>query len=185
MTRYALGNVSPLLPPDGSCWIAPGAHVVGDVRLGRDVGIWFGAVLRGDNEPINLGDGTNIQEHAIVHTDLGYPAMIGAHVTIGHRAMIHGCAIGDGSLVGMGAIVLNGAHIGKNCLIGAGALITEGKEIPDGSLVMGAPAKVVRELDGATIESLHKSADNYVENWKRFAVNLKELDGPSNCARPE
>lgn len=176
MTRYALGDVAPTLPEDGKFWIAPGAHVIGDIRLGRNVGIWFGAVLRGDNEPLTIGDGTNVQEHAMVHADPGYPVTIGAHVTIGHRAIVHGCAIGDGTLVGMGAIILNGARIGRNCLIGAGALVTEGKEIPNGSLVTGAPAKVVRELDERSLAGLSASAQSYVVNWKRFVADLKALD---------
>lgn len=176
MTLYALGDAIPQTAGPDTYWIAPGAHVIGDVRLGRDVGIWFGAVLRGDREPITIGDGSNLQEHVMVHADPGFPATIGAGVTVGHRAIVHGCTIGDGSLIGMGATILNGAKIGKNCLIGAGALVTEGKEIPDGSLVMGAPAKVVRALSDEALAGLPKSAANYVQNWKRFAADLKPLD---------
>lgn len=176
MTLYALGDLTPQTAGPDSYWVAPGAHVIGDVRLGRDVGIWFGAVLRGDRETLSIGEGTNIQEHVMIHADPGFPAVIGAGVTIGHRAIVHGCSIGDGSLIGMGATILNGAKIGRNCLIGAGALVTEGKEIPDGSLVMGAPAKVVRALDEAALAGLQASAANYVQNWKRFAAELTPLD---------
>lgn len=173
MTTYSLGAAAPSLPASGDCWIAPGAHVIGDVRIGPEVGIWFCAVLRGDNEPMTIGARTNIQEHAMLHSDPGFPLVIGENVTIGHRAIVHGCTIGDGTLVGMGAVILNGAKIGRNCLIGAGALVTEGKEIPDGSLVVGSPAKVVRTLDKPAIASLAGSADGYVRNWRRFA---RELD---------
>lgn len=173
MTLYSLDRVRPELPGGGSAvWVAPGAYVVGDVRLERDVSIWFGAVLRGDNEPIVLGEQTNVQEHSVIHTDPGFPVNIGRGVTIGHRVIIHGCTVGDNSLIGMGAIVLNGARIGRNCLIGAGALITEGKDIPDGCLVVGAPGKVVRELDEVAIEALRASAETYVKNGRRFAAGL-------------
>lgn len=168
---YTLADKTPSLPGD-HCWIAPGAHVIGDVRLGPDVGIWFCAVLRGDNEPITLGRGTNVQEHTMIHTDPGFPVTVGENVTIGHRAIVHGCEIGSGTLIGMGAIVLNGAKIGRNCLIGAGALVTEGREIPDGSLVVGAPGKVVRALDAAAIAGLGASATTYIANWQRFQRDL-------------
>ena len=144
---YALDGLSPDLPADGDYWLAPGAHVIGQVALGSGVSVWFGAVIRGDNEPITVGAGSNIQENAVLHTDWGFPLTVGENCTIGHKAMLHGCSIGDGSLIGMGATVLNGARIGRGCLIGACALVTEGKEIPDGSLVMGTPARVVRLLD--------------------------------------
>jgi len=152
--------------------------VIGNVHIGEDVGIWFGAVLRGDNEPIRIGARSNIQENSIVHTDPGFPATIGQGCTIGHGALIHGCTIGDNSLIGMGAIVLNGAKIGNNCLIGAGALVVEGKEIPDNSLVVGSPSKIIRALDQNAEKMLAKSADIYVANAKRFANGLKivELD---------
>lgn len=182
MPLYALESVRPTLPADDACWIAPDAHVIGDVVLGRDVGIWFGAVLRGDKETITVGAGSNLQEHAVVHTDPGYPATIGAGCTIGHRAIVHGCTIGDGTLVGMGAIVLNGARVGRNCLVGAGALVTEGKEIPDGSLVVGAPGKVVRRLDDAAIAGLAASAEGYVRNWRRYRADLREI-GPDAAKR--
>jgi carbonic anhydrase/acetyltransferase-like protein (isoleucine patch superfamily) len=145
MTHYRLGDVSPDLPEDGDVWIAPGAHVIGNVTLLSGVSVWFGSVLRGDNEPIRVGAGSNLQEQTVVHTDPGFPCTVGENCTVGHKAMLHGCTIGDGTLIGMGATILNGARIGAGCLIGAGALITEGKVIPDGSLVMGMPGKVVRE----------------------------------------
>lgn len=175
MTLYALDGISPSLPDDGSAWIAPGAHVMGKVILAEDVGIWFNAVLRGDTEAITVGRGTNIQESCVLHTDLGYPLTIGADCTIGHKAMLHGCTIGNGSLIGMGATVLNGAVIGEGCLIGANALITEGKVIPPGSLVMGAPGKVVRDLDDAARQGLLASAAHYRSNAQRFRKGLTPL----------
>ena len=173
MTVYALGELSPTLYADS--WVAPGAHVMGHVILGEGVGIWFGATLRGDNEPITVGAGTNIQENTVCHTDMGFPLTIGENCTIGHKAILHGCTIGDASLIGMGATVLNGARIGKNCLIGAGALITEGKEIPDGSLVVGAPGKVRRDLTEEEIAGLYASAEGYQQNMRRFRADLKPL----------
>lgn len=175
MTLYALGDAEPLVPDNGDFWVAPGAHVIGRVRLGAGVGIWFGAVLRGDNELIDVGSGTNIQEGVTIHTDMGYPATIGAGCTIGHRAIIHGCTIGGNSLVGMGATILNGARIGRNCLVGANALVTEGKEFPDSSLIVGAPAKLVRTLDEKAVEALVRSSEHYVANWRRFARDLRPL----------
>ncbi len=139
MPLYALDTVSPVVPDDGSAWIAPDAHVIGRVRLGREVGVWFGAVIRGDNEPITVGDRTNIQEGAVLHTDAGFPLTLGSGITVGHGAIVHGCTIGDDTLIGMGATILNGAKIGRNCLVGANALVTEGKEFPDNSLIVGAP----------------------------------------------
>lgn len=176
MPLYALGDRVPALPADDRYWIAPNAQVIGRVEIGADVGIWFGAVLRGDNEPITIGAGTNIQENTVIHTDPGKPVMIGEGCTIGHGAIIHGCAIGDNSLVGMGATVLNGAVIGRNCLVGANALVTEGKVFPDNSLVVGAPARVVRTLDEAAIAGLKASAESYVRNWKRFKTELRRID---------
>ena len=173
MPVYALGDTTPDLAED--VWIAPGAHVIGRVRLEPGVGIWFGATLRGDNELISVGAGTNIQENCVLHTDMGFPLTIHVGCTIGHKAMLHGCTIGANSLIGMGATVLNGAVIGENCLIGAGALVTEGKVIPDGSLVVGAPGKVVRQLDAAAIEGLRASALHYTENAARFARDLKDI----------
>lgn len=172
MTLYALGDLRPTTPKNDDFWVAPGAHVIGNVKIGAGVGIWFGTTIRGDNEVIEIGEGSNIQENTVMHTDIGFPIRIGRDCTIGHKAMLHGCIIGDNSLIGMGATVLNGAKIGKNCLIGAGALITEGKEIPDGSLVMGAPGKVVRQLDDKAIQMLTWSAHHYVENMRRFKADL-------------
>jgi len=173
MTLYALDGVSPQIAEDS--WIAPDANLIGKIVVEEGASIWFGATLRGDNEVIHLGAGSNIQENSILHTDMGYPLTIGAGCTIGHKAMLHGCTIGENSLIGMGATVLNGAKIGKNCLIGANALITEGKEIPDGSLVMGAPGKVIRQLDDAAIEGLRKSALNYQANMRRFRDGLSKI----------
>lgn len=172
MPIYALDGVLPEFDDEDSNWIAPDASLIGKVRLGRNVGIWFGAVLRGDNEPIVIGEGSNVQEHTIMHTDMGFPMSIGRGCTIGHRAMLHGCTIGDNSLVGMGAIVLNGARIGRNSLVGAGALVTEGKSFPDGSLIVGSPARAVRELDEAAVERLRWSAAHYVDNARRFKEGL-------------
>jgi carbonic anhydrase/acetyltransferase-like protein (isoleucine patch superfamily) len=176
MPIYALDDRRPVLPEPGRFWIAPDAHVIGRVRIGVDVGVWFGAVLRGDNEPIEVGDRTNIQEGALLHTDPGFPLVIGAGCTIGHHAIVHGCIIGPNSLVGMGATVLNGARIGANCLIGANALVTEGKEFPDNSLIVGAPAKVVRTLDAAAVEGLRKSALGYMAKRSWYAASLKRID---------
>ena len=172
---YELDGIAPDLPADGDYWVAPGAHVMGHVVIGAGVGIWFGAMLRGDNEPLVIGEGTNIQENCVLHTDMGYPLTIGRDCTIGHTAILHGCTIGDGSLIGMGATVLNGAVIGEGCLIGAGALVTEGKVIPDGSLVMGSPGKVVRSLDDAARAKLRLSATNYRANMARFKAGLRPL----------
>ncbi|MDI6837938.1 MAG: gamma carbonic anhydrase family protein [Rhizobiaceae bacterium] len=175
MPLYALGNFLPKTPTQDRFWVAPDAHVIGQVELGLDVGIWFGSVLRGDNEPIMIGDGTNIQEGAMVHVDPGFPVRIGKGCTIGHHAIIHGCTIGDNSLIGMGATVLNGARIGNNCLIGANALVTEGKEFPDNSLIVGSPARIVRTLDERASAGLRLSAENYIRNWQRFARELRPL----------
>lgn len=172
---FALDGVQPEFEDRSSNWIAPDAVLIGRVRLGRDAGIWFGAVLRGDNEPIVIGAATNVQEHTVMHTDMGFPLTIGAGCTIGHRAMLHGCTIGDNSLVGMGAIVLNGARIGADSLVGAGALVTEGKAFPERSLILGAPAKAVRTLDDAAVEQLRRSAAHYVENGRRFMAGLAAL----------
>lgn len=173
MPIYQLNDKCPKLPQEDSCWIAPDAHVIGDVVLGDDVGIWFGAVLRGDNEPISVGKGTNIQEGVMVHADPGFPATIGEGCTVGHHAIVHGCTLGNNTLVGMGATILNGAVIGDNCLIGANALVTEGKVFPDGSLIVGSPAKAVRMLDAATIEGLKKTAEKYAKNIKIYRDGLK------------
>ena len=176
MPLYALDGIRPTLPAPGRCWIAPNAQLIGRVIVGEDCGVWFGAVLRGDNEAITIGARTNIQESATLHTDIGFPLAIGADCTIGHNAILHGCSIGAGSLVGMGAIVLNGARIGAGCLIGAGALATEGKIFPDCSLIVGSPAKAIRSLDQAAIERLKQSAAHYVANWRRFAAGLRVVE---------
>ena len=170
---YALDDLTPDI--DATAWVAPGAHLIGRVVLEAGANVWFGAVLRGDNEEIRLGAGSNIQENCVLHTDIGYPLVIGPDCTIGHKAMRHGCTIGAGSRIGMGATILNGARIGRGCLIGAGALVTEGKDIPDGSLVMGAPGKVVRMLDAAAQDRLLQSAAHYRENAARFRAGLRAL----------
>jgi carbonic anhydrase/acetyltransferase-like protein (isoleucine patch superfamily) len=172
VTTHRLEGVSPELPPAGRYWIAPNATVIGRVRIGEGVGIWFGAVVRGDEEPIVIGPDTNLQEHTVAHTDRGFPLTIGAGCTVGHRAIVHGCTIGDNVLVGMGATVLNGARIGNDCLIGAGALVPEGREIAPGSLVIGIPGKVVRVLSADEIAGNRRSAAHYVAGWKRFAKGL-------------
>ena len=175
MPIYALDGVAPNIADPERVWVAPDAHVIGDVTLGEDVGVWFGSVLRGDNDPLVVGARSNIQEGTMMHTDAGFPLTVGEDCTIGHHAILHGCTIGDCSLVGMGATILNGAVIGDNCLIGANALVTEGKQIPEGSLVIGAPAKVVRELSADEIAGLKASAQGYVANARRFLAGLKEL----------
>jgi carbonic anhydrase/acetyltransferase-like protein (isoleucine patch superfamily) len=158
-----------------SAWVADSAQVIGAIELGEHVSVWFNAVLRGDNEPIRIGANSNVQEASVLHTDMGSPLVIGEWVTVGHQAMLHGCTIGDNSLVGIQAVVLNGARIGRNCLIGAGAIVTEGKEIPDNSLVLGAPAKVVRQLDDAAVQRLRASAASYVNRAMQFRDQLVRL----------
>jgi carbonic anhydrase/acetyltransferase-like protein (isoleucine patch superfamily) len=175
MKSYALGEHAPRYENFESNYMAQCAVIIGNVLVGRDVSIWSYAVIRGDNESILIGEASNIQEHALLHTDPGFPLVIGKFCTIGHRAILHGCTIGDDSLIGMGAIVLNGAKIGNNCLVGAGALVTEGKEFPDGSLIVGSPAKALRTLDGNAIIKLKMSAIHYVANGKRFKNALKEI----------
>ena len=170
---YALDGIAPEIAED--TWIAPDANVIGRVVLEDGASVWFGSTLRGDVEEIRVGAGSNVQENCVFHTDLGFPLTVGTNCTIGHKVMLHGCTIGDGSLIGMGATVLNGAKIGKGCLIGAGALITENKVIPDGSLLMGAPGKVVRELDAQAIQMLTGSAIHYSENAARFRRDMKPV----------
>lgn len=170
---YELDGIRPELGQ--GAWVAPDANLIGKVVLEDEASVWFGCTLRGDNEEIRVGRGSNVQENVVCHTDIGYPLVIGPDCTIGHKAMLHGCVIGAGSLIGMGATILNGAKIGRGCLIGAGALITEGKEIPDFSLVMGAPGKVVRSLDEAAQERLLKSAAHYRANAARYARGLRAL----------
>ncbi|MGU3359534.1 gamma carbonic anhydrase family protein [Methylobacterium sp. M6A4_1b] len=176
MTLYALGPHRPQIADAARLWIAPGAHVIGQVHLGLDVSIWFGAVIRGDNDTIRIGARSNIQDGAVLHADPGFPLDLGEDVTVGHRAIVHGCTIGAGTLVGMGATILNGARIGRNCLIGANALVTEGKVFPDDSLVVGAPAKAVRTLDAESAARLAQTAGNYVTNGRRFRQDLRGLD---------
>lgn len=175
MAIYRLGVSSPELPAADSYWVAPSAIVLGKVKLQHDASVWFGAVLRGDLESILVGEGSNVQDNAILHTDVGFPLTIGRNCTIGHRAMLHGCTIGDNSLVGIGATVLDGAQIGASCIVGAHALITQGKIIPDRSLVIGSPGKIVRELSAEDIEGIAHAAAHYIENWKRFSAELSKL----------
>ena len=172
--QYALGDIAVETESD-AYWIAPTAAVMGRVRLLENASVWWHAVLRGDNEPIVIGRNSNIQDGCIVHTDPGSPCILGENVTVGHLAMLHGCLIGDNSLIGIGAVILNGAKIGRNCLIGAKALIPENKEIPDNSLVMGAPGKIVRELDPKHSERIAMSAQSYVNRWQRYKRELREM----------
>ena len=167
---YALDGIAPEIDP--AAWVADEAVLIGKVMIEAGASVWFGAMIRGDNEEVRVGAGSNVQENCVLHTDMSYPLTIGANCTIGHKAMLHGCSIGDGTLIGMGATVLNGAKIGRGCLIGACALITEGKDIPDGSLVMGAPGKVVRELDATARAKLLASAAGYQANARRFRAGL-------------
>jgi carbonic anhydrase/acetyltransferase-like protein (isoleucine patch superfamily) len=173
MPVYSIDNKSPQLADPA--WIAPNAIVIGDVRLARNVSIWWNVVVRGDTDPITIGENTNIQDNSVLHTDIGIPLTIGAGVTIGHMAMVHGCTVGDGSLIGIGAIVLNHAVIGRECLIGAGSLIPEGKEIPDRSLIMGSPGRVIRQLTDEEVAKLRDSAAHYVGNWQRYVAGLKPV----------
>jgi len=172
---YELDGQKPEVPEEGRYWVAPSASVIGKVRLKRDCSVWFGAVLRGDNEWIELGERSQIQDNATLHTDLGFPLTIGLDCVIGHNVVLHGCAIGDGALIGMGAILLNGARIGAHSLVGAGALVTEGKSFPERSLIVGAPARVVRTLDDAALAGIAGAADFYVRNFKRYAKGMKPL----------
>ncbi|NBB15745.1 gamma carbonic anhydrase family protein [Caulobacter sp. SLTY] len=176
MTAYALGDRRPTLPPAGEYWIAPSASVMGSVVFKKNASIWWGATARGDTDTITIGENSNVQDGSVLHADYGVPLNIGANCTIGHLVMLHGCTIGDGSLIGIGSIILNGAKIGRNCLIGANCLITEGKEIPDNSVVMGAPGKIVREVSPEQARVLEASAAHYVENWKRYARELTVID---------
>lgn len=177
MSIYSLDGATPDLPEPGSFWVAPSASVAGRVRLGRDVGVWFGAAIRGDDEAIAIGERSNVQDNAVLHADPGLPLNIGADCTIGHGAIVHGCTVGDNTLIGMGATILNGARIGSNCIVGANALVTEGKVFPDNSLIMGSPAKAVRELDAAAIEGLTRAAAVYVAKWRRYAEHARPIAG--------
>lgn len=181
MAIYALNNRAPTFG-EGS-WIAGNATVVGAVTAGRNVSIWYSAVVRGDNDPISIGDNSNVQDGSILHTDDGIPLTIGANVTIGHMAMLHGCTIGDGSLIGINAVVLNNAVVGKNCIIGAKALIPEGKVIPDRSLVVGTPGRIIRQLTDAEVASLLENADNYIAHAREYEEGLVRLDGPETAGR--
>ena len=173
MPEYALQGLGPTKSPDNQYWVAPNATLIGQVVLKKNASIWFGVVARADNDIIEIGENSNVQDNSVLHTDAGAPMVIGANVTIGHMVMIHGSTVGDGSLIGIGAILLNGARIGRNCIIGAGALVTEGKEIPDDSLAVGAPARVVRKVTDAERRMLAGSAQHYVDNWKRYAAGLR------------
>ncbi len=173
--RYALDGIG--VETEGEdYWIAPTAVVIGRVILKKGASIWWNAVLRGDNEPITIGENTNIQDGSVLHTDMGFPLTVGRDVTVGHLVMLHGCTIGDGSLIGIGSVVLNGVRIGRNCLIGAKAFVPEGREIPDNSLVMGAPAKIIRTLEPEQIKRMHYAAEHYQENWQRYRKGLKRED---------
>lgn len=173
MPQYRIGDVEPQLGEDA--WAAPSADLIGDVRLGARASVWFGAVLRGDNTPLVLGDDTNFQDGAIGHSDQGYPLLVGSRVTVGHQAILHGCTVADDCLIGMGARILNGATIEPECIVGAGALVTEGKHIPSGSLVVGAPARVVREITDEERQLLRASAAHYAKKAKRYAGDLQEI----------
>ncbi|MDX9698972.1 MAG: gamma carbonic anhydrase family protein [Rhodocyclaceae bacterium] len=174
MTLYALGDARPELGP--GCWVADNATLIGRIKAGANVNIWFNVVARGDNDPITIGDNTNIQDSSVLHTDDGVPLTIGQDVTVGHMAMLHGCTIGDGSLIGMGAVVLNRAVIGASCIIGAKSLIPEGKVIPDRSLVVGSPGRVIRQLTDEEVASLQRNAAHYVDNARRYGAELTRLD---------
>ena len=173
MAIYELDGISPQMG-EGT-WVADSAQVMGAVELGADASVWFGAVIRGDTETIRIGKGSNIQDGSVLHADVGKPLVVGDNVTVGHQVMLHGCTIGDGSLIGIGAVVLNGAVIGKGCVVGAGSLVTEGKAFPDGSMIMGSPAKVVRQLEPHQIQALQMSALHYVDNARRYRAGLKKI----------
>jgi len=173
MSIYQLDSMAPRVDP--TAWVADSAQVMGNVTLEADASIWFGVVIRGDNEPITIGEGSNIQDASVLHSDLGKPLTVGKRVTVGHGVMLHGCTVGDESLIGIGAVVLNGAVIGKNCLVGAGSLVTEGKVFPDGSMIMGSPARVVRQLTPEQMDGLRLSAQHYIDNANRFRAGLKKV----------
>jgi carbonic anhydrase/acetyltransferase-like protein (isoleucine patch superfamily) len=175
MAIYELDGQAPELPADSRCWVADSAAVIGKVRLLRDTSVWYGAVLRGDNEWIELGERSQVQDNATLHTDPGFPIVIGDNCVIGHNVVLHGCRIGGNSLIGMGAILLNGVAIGRNCLVGAGALVTEGKQFPDNSLIVGAPARVLRQVDEQTAAEIARGADIYVGRSQRYAKGLRRI----------
>ncbi len=173
MAIYQLDDHIPEIDP--SAWVADSAQVMGGVRLAARSSVWFGATLRGDTEHIHIGEGSNLPDGSVLHADHGQPLTVGKNVTVGHMVMLHGCTIGDESLIGIGAVVLNGAKIGRNCLVGAGSLVTEGKEFPDGSMIMGTPAKVVRQLTPEQMDGLRQSAAHYIDNAQRFRSGLKKM----------
>ncbi len=173
MAVYEIDGKAPQV--DSTAWIADSAEVMGAVTLGPDASVWFGCVLRGDTETMTIGEGSNIQDLSVLHADRGKPLTVGKNVTVGHKVMLHGCTIGDESLIGIGAVVLNGAKIGKNCLVGAGSLVTEGKEFPDGSMIVGSPARAIRQLTPEQIEGLRQSAQHYIDNARMFRATLKKL----------
>ena len=173
MAVYQLDTLTPRLAD--TAWVADSAQVIGNVELAEGASIWFGAILRGDNELMRIGKNSNVQDGSMLHSDPGFPLTLGENVTIGHQVMLHGCTVGDGTLIGIKAVVLNGAKIGKNCLVGAGALVTEGKEFPDGSMILGSPAKVVRELSPEQIAGVARAAQHYVDNAQRYAAGVKKL----------
>jgi len=173
MAIYELDGLAPQLGE--GAWVADSAQVIGDVQLAEGASVWFGAILRGDNERLTIGKGSNVQDGSVLHSDPGFPLTLGENVTVGHQVMLHGCTVGDGTLIGIKAVVLNGAKIGRNCIVGAGALVTEGKEFPDGSMILGAPAKVVRELNAEQRSSGTRAAQHYVANAKRYAKGLKKI----------
>ena len=173
MAIYELDGVAPRLHP--SAYVADSAEVIGNVELAEGASVWFGAILRGDNDLMAIGKGSNVQDGSVLHSDPGYPLRLGENVTIGHMVMLHGCTIGDGTLVGIGAVVLNGAKIGRNCLVGAGALVTEGKEFPDNAMIVGAPAKAIKELSPEQAARMRHAAEHYVENSARYRRGLKRI----------
>jgi carbonic anhydrase/acetyltransferase-like protein (isoleucine patch superfamily) len=173
MAVYRLGEQSPRIAD--SAWVADSAQVIGAVELGEDVGVWFCAVLRADTEPIRVGRGSSVQDGCVFHADPGFPLTLGANVTVGHQAVLHGCTVGDGSLIGIQAVVMNGAKIGRHCLVGAGAVVTGGKEFPDGSMILGSPARLVRPLRPEEIAGLQRGAEHYIENARRFRIELKKV----------
>jgi carbonic anhydrase/acetyltransferase-like protein (isoleucine patch superfamily) len=175
MPLYEIDGKRPHLPEDGSTWVSPSADLIGEVKLGRNVSVWFGAVIRADNTPITVGHGTNIQEGSMLHSDPGSPLSIGESCTVGHHAILHGCTVGDNVLIGMGATVLNDAVIGEESLVGAGALVTEGKSFPPRSLIIGSPARAVRTLDDAAVERIRGSAAGYAERQRHYASMLKRV----------
>ena len=174
MAVYALGDITPRIDP--SAWVADDATVIGDVVMEAGSSLWFGTIVRGDNSTITIGRNSNVQDGSVLHTDAGIPLTLGENVTVGHQVMLHGCTVGDNTLIGIQSVVLNHARIGRNCLVGAGSLVTEGKEFPDGSLIVGRPAKVVRALTAEQIEGLRSNADHYVENAERYRAGLKRID---------